>query len=99
MENLLKIDAGGGATVLRCILIPEVNLNPEHGDKLALLYAKLHNCRHVELLPYHPFGLSKSEQLGKQAVRYHQPEPKELENFAAVLKEKGVPVKLHGSLL
>lgn len=99
LENLKTIDAAGGQTVLRCILIPEVNLQESHARALAELYEKLKNCRYVELLPYHPYGLSKSEQLGRSGVRFRQPEKEELETFAAVLQERSVPVKLYGSML
>lgn len=99
VHNLMQIDAGGGETVLRCILIPEVNLVPCHAQALAQLYKKLSHCRYIELLPYHPYGLSKSEQLGKEGFLYRQPEQQELDSFAAVLLDSGIPVKLHGSLL
>lgn len=98
-RNLLRIDAGGGETVMRCILIPHVNLDPLHANALAQLYSKLRQCRYIELLPYHPYGLSKSQQLGKESIRYRQPEQAELESSAAILTEQGVPVKLHGSML
>ena len=35
--NLRSIDAAGGETVMRCILIPEVNLNPDHAQALVQL--------------------------------------------------------------
>ena len=99
LYNLQLLDRSGAETVLRCILIPEVNLLDSHAYALAELYHSLAHCRHAELLPYHPYGLSKSEQLGREDVRYRQPEQKELEHFAAVLTAKHVPVKLHGSML
>ena len=99
LETLRRIDQDGGETVMRCILIPEVNLEDSHAEKLAQLYQRLSRCRHIELLPYHPYGLSKSEQLGKGGIRYRQPEQDELEAFAAILQAQNVPVKLYGSLL
>ena len=98
-ENLLQIDRMGGQTALRCILIPDVNLEEAHALALAQLYQQLRHCRYVELLPYHPYGLSKSEQLGVMGIRYRQPEQEELEAFAGILKERNVPVKLHGSMV
>ena len=99
IDNLLLLDAGGAETVLRCILIPEVNLEQTHALALAELFGKLSHCRYIELLPYHPYGLSKAEQLGKDGIRYRQPEPDELTAFAAILQENQIPVKLYGSLL
>ena len=99
LRNLHAIDAGGGKTVLRCVLIPEVNLNEAHANAVAEVFASLQNCQCVELLPYHPYGLSKSEQLGKEGTRYRQPEPEEIQAFAAILRQKNIPVKLYGSMM
>lgn len=99
LQNLRRLDDLGAETVMRCVLIPEVNLNEDHAGALAVLYGTLSHCRYVELLPYHPYGLSKSEQLGRCDVRYRQPEQAELEAFAAILKDKNIPVKLYGSML
>ena len=44
-------------------------------------------------------GLSKSQQLGREDVRYTQPEKEDLEAFAAILTANGVPVKLYGSMV
>jgi len=99
LENLLQIDAMGSQSVMRCILIPEVNLEPAHASALAQLYSKLTRCQYIELLPYHPYGLSKFQQLGREGTQYRQPEQEELHSFAAILTEQGIPVKLHGSML
>ncbi len=99
LSNLREIDRGGGSTVLRCILIPEVNMNHAHASSVAELFHALSHCRYVELLPYHPYGLSKSQQLGLQGVSYRQPETDELQEFASYLTKEKVPVKLFGTLL
>lgn len=99
LYNLQLLDRCGAKTILRCILIPEINLLDGHAQSLAKLYQNLSHCQYIELLPYHPYGLSKSEQLGREDVRYRQPEKEELESFAAVLKSHNVPVKLYGSML
>ena len=98
LRNLRLLDDLGAETVMRCVLIPEVNLNPEHAAALAEIFAGLKHCRFVELLPYHPYGLSKSEQLGRTDVCYQQPDQQQIEGFAALLKEKNVPVKFYGSM-
>lgn len=98
VELFLEIDRLGGASVMRCILIPEVNMNKAHAEALVKLYAQTKNCTCIELLPYHPYGLSKTEQLGREGVRYRQPENDELRQFAEVLLQKSVPVKVFGTL-
>lgn len=99
LHNLLLLDSLGAETILRCILIPDVNLNDAHAYALAEIYGKLSHCRFIELLPYHPYGLSKSQQLGREDMRYRQPEQQELETFAAILTAQGIPTKLYGSIL
>jgi len=99
IHNLCLLDSLGAKTVLRCVLIPEVNMNAAHGESLARLYGTLRHCAYIELLPYHPYGLSKSVQLGREDVRYSQPEQEKLQEFAAMLTDRGVPVKLHGSMI
>ena len=83
---------------MRCVLIPGVNLDTSHAEAVAEIYRKLAHCRHVELLPYHPFGISKAEQLGLTAVRYPESTAGEIRDFAAVLYDRGIPVKLNGTL-
>ena len=99
VNNLRLLDAGGAKTAMRCVLIPDINLEASHATALAELYHSLKNCSYIELLPYHPYGLSKAEQLGWDGRRYRQPETRELEDFAAILQAHNVPVKLYGSVL
>ena len=98
LSNLRSIDAAGGKTVLRCVLIPEVNLGDDHALQLSALYHSLRNCQYIELLPYHPYGLSKAEQLGREQARFRLPGQEELDAFAAVLLREGVPCKQGGTL-
>ncbi len=100
LKNLHRIDDAGGKTVLRCILIPDVNLNNLHAEKIAMLYWELKNCLYVELLPYHPFGTSKSTRIGdKEPTVFRIPEKEEILSFAGKLRAESVPVKYNGSLL
>ncbi|MCY2927163.1 MAG: glycyl-radical enzyme activating protein [Planctomycetota bacterium] len=64
VRNLLQVDAAGGATILRCVLIAGVNFTDEHVDGIAALFGRLKHCLGVTLLPYHPLGASKRERLG-----------------------------------
>lgn len=99
LHNLRKLDELGAQTVMRCLLIPDVNLNEAHAAALADLFESLSHCRHMELLAYHPYGLSKSQQLGREDTQFRQPEQAEMEAFAALLKARNIPVKLYGSML
>jgi len=103
LSHLLKIlhllDDKKAKITLRCILIPEINLNEKHLIKLTKIYKSLNNVECIELLPYHPYGLSKSEQLGLKdsSIAYTKPEREEVLDFANKLKNNNVKVKCFGS--
>lgn len=99
IHNLRLLDNLGAKTVLRCVLIPEVNMDDAHMAALAQLFHSLQHCEYMELLPYHPYGLSKSAQLGREDARFTQPEQADMLFFAEQLKNQGVPVKFHGSMV
>lgn len=99
VQNLLALDALGAQTVLRCLLIPEINMDEAHAQRLIALYRQLQNCLAVELLAYHPYGLSKSRQLGQQDPEFTQPSPAKMQSFAQILLQADIPVKLYGSIL
>ena len=98
LDNLYRLDALGGRTVLRCVLIPTVNLNEEHIRRIAELYKQLKHCDHVELLPYHPYGLSKAEQLGVCGVRYPDVNADDVKCALGQLTSLGIPTKVYGTL-
>ena len=98
-ENLLTLDRLGLPTILRCLLIPGINMEDTHAQNLIAIFRKLKNCQAVELLGYHPYGLSKSEQLGRNDPEFPQPDPESLRMFADILLKAGIPVKLQGSML
>lgn len=68
--NLLRADALGAKTRLRCILLQDVNLNSDHLHALAELYHTLRHCEGIELLPYHTYGDSKNMQLGRSSAAH-----------------------------
>ncbi len=96
LNNLERVDRSGGAIMLRCPLIPDLNLRPEHLDGIARIAGKLSSLREVDLMPYHPLGESKRERFGLP------PGPggdflarEELEPVRATLeKQLAVPVKI-----
>ena len=66
LENLRRLDDLGAKIVLRCPIVPDVNMDEGHFLALAQLANSLHNVVAVHLEPYHPLGLSKAGQLGKK---------------------------------
>ena len=65
LANLRAADAAGANTVLRCIMVADLNMDESHLDAVAAMFGELSNCLGVELLPYHPFGTAKHAKLGQ----------------------------------
>ena len=65
LENLTRIDAAGGRTLIRCPIIPGLNDRDDHFEGIAEIVNQLKNVIAVDLLPYHPLGKSKHERIGK----------------------------------
>ena len=69
LENLDALCGAGARIILRCPMIPEVNIEQSHFDGMVSLAKKYKNIEQIQLEPYHPMGISKSEALGA-AVGY-----------------------------
>ena len=64
LDNLHRLDESGAAIILRCPMIPGVNVNAEHEAGIIRLAASLQHVQQIHLEPYHNIGLSKRERLG-----------------------------------
>lgn len=97
LENLHRLDNMGANIILRCPVIPDVNVTQKHFDDLAKLVNGMKNVREVHLQPYHPLGISKANQLSKEQ-KYQNAvflQRSEVLPFAERLQEKiHVPVIL-----
>jgi glycyl-radical enzyme activating protein len=71
-RNLRLLHDGGASVVLRCPIVPGVNDNDRHFERLTELLVSLPRILHVELEPYHNLGVHKSEQVGR-ATGYEAP--------------------------
>ena len=65
LENLDLLCRNGAQIVLRCPMIPEVNLCPEHYEGIAMLAGKYPNILQIDLEPYHPLGIGKLHSLSR----------------------------------
>lgn len=95
VENLVRLDALGAVTVLRCPIIPGLNAREDHFRAIAALANSLQHVKEVQLLPYHPLGRSKLERLGQPDVNpdWAFPEKEEVQKWIeAVASECRVPV-------
>lgn len=89
-ENLYLLDRIGASIVLRCPIIPDINLTEKHFLELAELSNNLKNVTSIHLEPYHPLGLSKAQQLDKSQTYQNDKflEPSAIRPFAEALGRK-----------
>ena len=90
LENLALLLSRGAHVILRCPMIPDVNLNDAHFRGIAELVNRHPGIREIHLLPYHPMGLEKSHALGlKPAYERKEFLDKDtLQEFSAHLSKK-----------
>ncbi len=90
LKNLFMLDSLGADIILRCPIIPDVNLTQEHFCAIAELAENLKNVRAIHFEPYHPFGIDKSLRIGAEC-RYSNKEflqKCKIEPFVAQIKDK-----------
>jgi len=66
MKTLEFLNHKGGAIHLRCPIIPGLNDREDHFKNIAGLANRYECVMKVEVEPYHPLGISKSERIGKE---------------------------------
>lgn len=65
LKNLYFLDSIGANIILRCPIIPDINLTKEHFDSISDLANKLNNVVAIHFEPYHPLGIDKAINLGR----------------------------------
>ncbi len=68
LENLELLSGLGRPVILRCPVIPGCNDTPEHYRAIAQLAQRMDNITGVHIEPYHPFGVSKYDAVGRSAA-------------------------------
>lgn len=96
-ENLSMVDTLGTSTILRCIMLNNVNTvntDRSHAEGIAKIFSKLKHCQGVELIKYHPMGGSKMERMGLQdnSNKHWIPSLEDVSVFSDILKHLGVKV-------
>ena len=66
-ENLAMLCNRGAAVVLRCPLIPGINMYKAHYNGIVALAQQYSGIQQIDLEPYHPMGLWKTRALGRVA--------------------------------
>ncbi|MBQ4620071.1 MAG: glycyl-radical enzyme activating protein [Clostridia bacterium] len=66
LENLSCLDSLSKKVILRCPMIPGVNVTDDHIINVFTLARRHSSVQSIEFEPYHPLGVSKSRLLGKE---------------------------------
>ena len=85
LENLDLICSLGANTILRCPMIPDVNMNEAHYSAIAGLANKYPNIQQIHLEAYHPMGIDKATSLGR-ACDYNRSEFLEKSELDSICK-------------
>ena len=65
LDNIALLDDLGAEIVLRCPLIPSVNIEETHFSAIARIANQYKSIKRIDLEPYHPMGVEKLRALGK----------------------------------
>ena len=86
LQNLSKLNEIGANIILRCPIIPGYNDREDHFKAIAKLAEGLNNVSHVEILPYHSLGKSKSRLIGQEyAVKAPAPDKEQVEEWLEII--------------
>lgn len=80
-EHFKKLDALGIPFIARTPIIPGINDTKEEISAIRDFLKTLKNTAGYELLPYHPLGVSKLAALGKEKLRFTQPDKEKMEEL------------------
>ena len=67
LANLEMLCGLGAEIILRCPMIPDVNMTTDHYDGIAATANKYANIKEIHLEAYHPHGVDKAAALGRVA--------------------------------
>ena len=65
LQNLRLLNQINKPIILRCPIVPNYNFSTEHFDGIANIANELDCILHIELEPYHNFGVNKYKRLGR----------------------------------
>ena len=90
LANLDLIYSKKKDIIIRCPFVPGYNITEKHFYKIAELEKKYPDILGIEILPYHNFGKSKSENIGgTYEVNAKMPDDDEIENWLEKFRELG----------
>ncbi len=100
LRNLSLLHELGAEVVLRCPLIPDINIEASHFDGVAKLANQYANIQQIDLEPYHPMGLGKAKALGKKSIYGNDrfPDASAMEEARQYIQDLvRIPVRISGN--
>ena len=90
LENLHMLDKLGGRIILRCPIVPDNNLCPEHINGIIEVAKGLSNLLEINLEPYHNIGVGKRCDLGisQEAQMITPPDARMMQDIARRIEEE-----------
>ncbi len=96
LNNLKLLDELGARIWVRFPLIPGVNDDEANVRAMGEFVSNLKGVEQLNILPYHPLGVSKAERLGKEQKRFEKPNRQLIDKIMNILEEYGLLVKVGG---
>ncbi len=96
LSNLKLLDDLGARIWIRFPLIPGINDDEVDIRAMGEFVSKLRNVEQLNVLPYHPLGVSKAEKLGKTQKRFEKPNQQLIDKVVSLLEEYGLLVRVGG---
>jgi pyruvate formate lyase activating enzyme len=95
VRNLRMLSQRGHDVVLRVPVVPGINDDEENIRQMAAFASALPHLSRVDLLPYHPIGSEKYEQLGRVYRLPETPRPSEarMAEIAQALRASGLALR------
>ncbi|MBN1341725.1 MAG: glycyl-radical enzyme activating protein [Phycisphaerae bacterium] len=92
LENLRRLNDAGAEIILRCPMIPGINIDDQHLTRIADVVRSHPRISEVNLLPYHRLGMSKSDRMGYDRPKLTEQTPagQEVEEWLTRLRDLGV---------
>jgi len=91
LENLALVDSYGGKTLIRLLIIPEINLSYEYIVFAIKIFRSLKNCVGIELSRYSPIGAREAKlvDIFRYPV-YKEPTDDDVVNICKILSGFGI---------
>ena len=92
LRNLRLLDDRGAAIVLRCPIVPGLNLRDDHLQGIAQIARSLKHCQGVNVMGHHGLGEAKRSRFGgvSRDTPFTDMRPEEIESVIARLQAMGV---------